>query len=203
MPEVDLPDDNSADVALMLRVRNGDRQAFRELVERHQHRVVGTVARMLGAHNDAEDIAQQVFLRVWNSAARYQPTAKFTTWLMTITRNLVFNETRRRSRTRTVPLDRGEGEGEIDLPDTSTKGPADQLLQQELALAVDTAILSLPEPQRMAVVLRRYENMPYEEIADVLKVSVSAVKSLLFRARTELKQQLSAYLDDSPPGGTP
>ncbi|MGH8047718.1 MAG: RNA polymerase sigma factor, partial [Chthoniobacterales bacterium] len=80
----------------MMRVRGGDAGAFATLVERHQHRVIGTIARMLGSPDEAEDLAQQVFVRVWKSAARWEPSAKFTTWLLTITRNLVFNEVRRR-----------------------------------------------------------------------------------------------------------
>src|SRR6266513_888353 len=86
------------DAELMLRTGNGDTAAFQHLVERHQALVIGTVARMLGNNSDIEDVAQQVFIRVWKSAPRYAPTAKFTTWLLTITRNLVFNETRRRKR---------------------------------------------------------------------------------------------------------
>ena len=91
------------DVRLMQLVSAGDTAAFEELVERHQRLVVGTVARMLGSNSDVEDIAQQVFVRVWKSARRYVPRAKFTTWLLKITRNLVFNELRRRSRHAAVP----------------------------------------------------------------------------------------------------
>ena len=86
------------DLAWMARVKKGDVEAFRELIEAHQHRVIGTVAKMLGDESDAADIGQQVFIRIWRSAPRYEPTAKFTTWLFKITRNLVFNELRRRKR---------------------------------------------------------------------------------------------------------
>jgi len=185
------------DIALMLRVKTGDMEAFESLVEKHQHSVVGTVGRMLGGVADAEDIAQMVFLRVWKSASRYEPSAKFTTWLMTITRNLVFNEMRRRQRVHFVPMEGGETE---DAPrhqfeDARAAQPGEELLKAEMQGAIDTAIASLPENQRTAVVLRRFENMPYEDIARVLRTSVPAVKSILFRARAELKEKLKAYLE--------
>lgn len=180
----------------MLRVKEGDMEAFEVLVERHQHMVVGTVAKMLGGESEAEDIAQQVFIRVWKSAGRYEPTAKFTTWLMTIARNLVFNESRRRSRSRLLPLESEDSDAPpIQHADVSTSSPQEVLLDGELRSAVDQAIASLPEPQRVAIVLRRYENMPYEDIAQVLRTSVPAVKSILFRARNELRDRLKKYLD--------
>ncbi len=182
------------DVAFMRRTRDGDMAAFEQLVEKHQALVVGTVGRMLGGNADAEDIAQQVFVRVWKSAGRYEPRAKFTTWLLKITRNLVFNELRRRKRHTTTPMQfEPEGE-EMQLPDEQAKSPARSLLDRELQRSVDAAITDLPESQRMAVVLRRYEELSYDEIAEVLGQSVPAVKSLLFRARTELRQKLKAYL---------
>lgn len=186
--------ENERDVALMQLVRDGDAGAFEELVRRHQHAVVGTVAKMLGNPSDAEDIAQQVFVRIWKSAGRYTPQAKFTTWMFTITRNLVFNETRRRRRKPTVSTDEREELMREVVEDRHGPSPTEVALQAELERAVDAAIESLPEKQRLAVVLRRYEEMPYEEIAEVLGLSVPAVKSLLFRARTQLKEQLGRYL---------
>jgi len=191
----DSTDPAPGDWELMRRVQQGDLEAFRALVERHQHSVVGVAAKMLGDFADAEDLAQQVFLRVWKSAERYQPSAKFTTWLMTITRNLVFNEMRRRGRSRQVSL---EGDGEHaarEFADDPSKQPVNSVAAAELERAVDEAIAGLPEPQRMALVLRRYEDLPYEDIARVLKVSVPALKSLLFRARETLKGRLRRYLE--------
>jgi RNA polymerase sigma-70 factor (ECF subfamily) len=196
-PESSLADnDEASDVALMLRVRDGDLEAFETLVTRHQHSVVGTAAKMLGGAADAEDIGQQVFVRVWKHAARYQPSAKFTTWLMTITRNLVFNELRRRRRSQQVSMDADEGESiRHQFVDEQAAAPSEEMLDSELHEAIDAAIASLPEAQRLAIVLRRYEGMPYEEIAEVLKTSVPAVKSILFRARAELKARLKKYLE--------
>jgi RNA polymerase sigma-70 factor (ECF subfamily) len=187
--------DDAQDVRLMALAGRGDAAAFEQLVERHQNLVVGTVARMLGNSSDVEDIAQQVFIRVWKSAGRYVARAKFTTWLLTITRNLVFNELRRRKRHNLVSLQSEDAAEERPVPDERTPNPRASLLDEELDRAIRTAIAQLPETQRMAVVLRRYEELSYEEIAEVLDQTVPAVKSLLFRARTELRSRLSRYLE--------
>ncbi len=180
----------------MAQVARGETSAFEQLVERHQALVLGTVARMLGSNSDVEDLSQQVFIRVWKSAPRYTPTAKFTTWLLTITRNLVFNEIRRRKRHPAETLDVHQGEESLPLPDRAGRKPDEVLLDDELQREVDNAIGALPEKQRLAVILRRYEEKSYEEIAQVLELSVPAVKSVLFRARTELRNALSRYLTE-------
>jgi RNA polymerase sigma-70 factor, ECF subfamily len=185
---------DAEDVRLMGLIGQGDTAALEALIERHQTLVAGTVARMLGSSSDVEDIAQQVFIRVWKSAARYVPRAKFTTWLLKITRNLVFNELRRAKRHIHVPLQPDPEAEEIALTDQRSQTPDASLLEAELQEKIEEAIQSLPESQRMALVLRRYQDFSYEEIADVLKLSVPAVKSILFRARTELRSRLEAYL---------
>ena len=187
-------DDGNVDFELMARIGDGDHEAFRELVERHQNTVIGTVAKMLGNPSDAEAISQQVFLRIWRNARRYRPDARFTTYLFTITRNLVFNETRRRGRKKEVSADEREENSHHQIEDSPDRRPDAELLQAELREAIDAAIAALPESQRMAVVLRRYQQLSYEEIAAVLGLSVSAVKSLLFRARSALRETLGAYL---------
>lgn len=189
-------DAGKIDFVLMARIGEGDHAAFRDLVERHQNAVIGTVAKMLGNASESEDIAQQVFLRIWKNAKRYRPDAKFTTYLFTITRNLVFNETRRKSRKKEVSSDEREENSNLLIEASPDRQPDSELLQAELQRAVDDAIASLPEAQRMAVVLRRYEQLSYEEIAGVLNLSVSAVKSLLFRARTSLREALAGYLEE-------
>jgi len=186
---------NDLDVELMGRIREGDFAAFEQLIEIHQRSVIGTVAKMLGNPSEAEDISQQVFIRVWKSAARYEPQAKFTTWLFTITRNLVFNEVRRRQRKPTVSVQEREETTHRVVEDVQGSSPDEDMLRSEMEAAIDRAIEALPEKQRLAVVLRRYEEMPYEEIGVVLSMSVPAVKSLLFRARTQLKESLQKYLD--------
>ena len=187
-------EEDADDLRLMRLVGEGDTRAFEELVEKHQALVAGTIGRMLGSNSDVEDIAQQVFIRVWKSARRYVPRAKFTTWLLKITRNLVFNELRRTKRRAQVPLQSEPGTDDPPLKDEMNLAPDASLLEVELRRTIEEAILQLPETQRMALVLRRYEQLSYEEIADVLELSVPAVKSVLFRARTELRTRLSKYL---------
>jgi len=187
-------EEDAEDVRLMRLVAGGDTSAFEKVIERHQALVAGTAARMLGSNSDVEDIAQQVFIRVWKSARRYVPRAKFTTWLLKITRNLVFNELRRAKRRAHVPLQSEPGAEEIPLKDETNPAPDASLLEDELQRAIEEAIMQLPESQRMALVLRRYEQLSYEEIAEVLDLSVPAVKSVLFRARTELRSRLNKYL---------
>jgi len=143
---------------------------------------------------DAEDIAQQVFLNVWKSAPRWRPQAKVTTWIMIIAKRLVFNESRRRGRSRLVSQS-GEDDVAYGFPDASP-GPDRVILDLELHRSVEEAMASLSEKERLAVVLRRHEEMPYEEIAQVLGTSVPAVKSLLFRARNTLREKLSGYLEE-------
>ena len=187
-------DEDAEDVRLMQLVSGGDTGAFEELIEKHQSLVAGTVARMLGSNSDVEDITQQVFIRVWKSARRYVPRAKFTTWLLKITRNLVFNELRRSKRHALVPLQTDPGGEEFPLKDEKNPAPDASLLETELQQVIEDAIMQLPESQRMALILRRYEQLSYEEIAEILDLSVPAVKSVLFRARTELRSRLSRYL---------
>jgi RNA polymerase sigma-70 factor (ECF subfamily) len=188
-------EDDAEDIRLMQLVAGGDTAAFESLIERHQALVAGTVARMLSSNADVEDITQQVFIRVWRSAGRYVARAKFTTWLLKITRNLVFNEMRRAKRHPHLPIQADAEADELPLKDETTETPDATLLQTELQQAIENAIGQLPDTQRMALVLRRYEDLSYEEIADVLELSLPAVKSLLFRARTELRERLKIYLE--------
>ena len=191
-------DDAERDIRLMEKVRAGDMDAFRELVEAHQHRVIGTVTRMIGDANDAEDLSQQIFVRVWKSAPRWEPTAKFTTWLYTILRNLVFNECRRRARHKTTSLDAATDDEDHprQFADENVKSPDTTMLDAEMQDAIERSIQELPEAQRMAVIMRRYQDVSYEEIAEVLDLTVPSVKSLLFRARTELRAKLKRYLGE-------
>jgi len=187
-PSMTDAESSEPEIAWMARIREGDMEAFRLLVETHQARVIGTISKMLGSDAESEDLAQQVFIRVWKSASRYQPTAKFTTWLFRITRNLVFNELRRK---------RHIVEHSEEIPEPAErveKEPDRVLLEGELQKAIQEAINELPETQRMAIILRRYEDMSYEDIAKVMETTVPAVKSILFRARAELRDRLAKYL---------
>jgi RNA polymerase sigma-70 factor (ECF subfamily) len=197
LPLISVEDSVDAEsVRLMLRVKEGDERAFERLVEIHHHAVIGTVTRMLGNAEDAHDVAQQLFVRIWKSAPRYEPSAKFTTWMYTITRNLVLNEVRKRQRRREVSMNEPTHEDQVrELQDVETATADISAQRSELEAALDNAIAALPEKSRMAVILRRYEETPYEELCKILGMTLPAVKSLLFRARTEMRKHLEQYLD--------
>lgn len=186
------------DADLMLRVKQGDREAFEELVEKYKQPVMNVVYRTLPDATEAEDLAQHVFLQVYKSAHRYEVSAKFTTWLFTIARNLCLNEIRRRSRHPAESLDAttpGNDEQPIrQVEDIRNVSPPESLLQGELEEKIEEALAQLPEKQRTAILLCRGDELSYEEIAAVLQCSVSATKSLIHRGRETLKQSLKPYL---------
>jgi RNA polymerase sigma-70 factor, ECF subfamily len=193
-----MPANLDPDAALMLRVKQGDGAAFTTLVEKYKQPVLNLVWRTLRDATEAEDLAQNVFVQVYKSAGRYQPSAKFSTWLFTIARNLCLNELRRRSRHPADSLDQTH-DGADDQPllqveDKREASPPDQMLRGELEGKVDEALAALPENQRTALLLCRQEELSYEEIAKVLDCSLSATKSLIHRARETLKQKLKPYL---------
>lgn len=186
------------DVALMLRVKRGDLRAFEELVEKYKQPVMNLVYRTLPDATEAEDLAQNVFIQVYKSAHRYEVTAKFSTWLFTIARNLCLNEIRRRSRHPADSLDTSPFEDD-DQParqyeDRRTPGVPETILQGELQDKIAEAVAELPENQRTAMLLCREEELSYEDIAEVLGCSLSATKSIIHRARETLKQKLKPYL---------
>ena len=186
------------DAVLMLRVKRGDRAAFAGLVEKYKQPVMNFVYRSLRDETEAEDLAQNVFLQVYKSRSRYKQTAKFSTWLFTIARNLCLNELRRRSRHPAESIEETHAENE-DQPlrqfeDKSQMAPPERLLHGELAGKIEEALADLPENQRSAILLCRQEDLSYEEIAGVLDCSLSAAKSLIHRGRETLKERLKRYL---------
>lgn len=187
------------DAELLLRVKqSGDEAAFTQLVERWQQPVMNFIFRMLPDAEEAEDLAQAVFVQLWRTAGRYEAQARFSTFLFTIARNLALNEVRRRSRHPAGSLEGPAGlEDEAPARQIADGGqlPAATLLERaELAAMVDEALGALPEKQRVALALCRDTELSYEEIAVVLGVTVPAVKSLLHRAREVLKARLKPYL---------
>lgn len=193
------------DIRLMLRVRDDDSVAFAELVELYQQRLVTIMHHLVGNKEEAEDLAQEVFLRVYRTRKRYRPRAKFSTWLFTIANNLALNALRSRQRKPVVPLDvrdsgpLGPRPAEQLVRDRQHQ-PSERMQQQELAEIVQQALSELNERQRAAVVLNKFEDMNYAEIAEIMNLTTKAVKSLLSRARENLRHALKQYIlmDEGP-----
>ena len=195
MQQNDTADDDSRDAELMQQIRNHRSEAaLRELMQRHGNAVFAMGYRMLNNSADAEDITQRTFIRVWNAADGYRPDAKFTTWLFTIVKHLVFNESRRRQRKPVLSLTDADTDEEHDHPAPAAEAPDAALEHRELEQAVNRALNALPPKMRMAIQLRRYQELSYEEIAFILDLTESAAKSLLFRARRQLREALKAFL---------
>lgn len=189
------------DAERMIRFRDGNESAFDGLVEKFKSPVLNYIYRQIGNLDEAEDIAQNVFIQVYKSAERYEPSAKFSTWLFTIARNLCLNEFRRRQRHPLQSLQQTMSDDSeaspIQYADPKARSPSAETLEKELQEHILAAIQKLPENQRTAVLLCRYEGLSYEEIAKVLGTTVSATKSLLHRAREILKGELSKFLRET------
>jgi RNA polymerase sigma-70 factor (ECF subfamily) len=193
-----MPEQLDPDAALMLRVKRGDRAAFTELVEKWRQPAMNFIFSTLRDETEAEDVAQNTFVQVWKSRERYERTAKFSTWLFTIARNLCLNEIRRRSRHPAESLAETHAEQD-DQPSRQYEDkkmflPTDNVLHSELAKKIEEALAELPENQRTAILLCRQDEVSYEEIADILNCSLSATKSIIHRGRETLKEKLKAYL---------
>jgi RNA polymerase sigma-70 factor, ECF subfamily len=187
------------DVRLMLEVRDGSAAAFDELVVRYQGRLLRVLEHLVGRRELAEDLAQEVFLRVYRSRQQYMPGAKFATWLFTIANNVASNALRDRSRRPEITLAGSEsgplGARPIDrlVEAGSSEMPARQIDRAEIRDVVRQALESLSERQRMSVLLNKFEGMSYVDIANAMELSPQAVKSLLSRARENLRQLLEPY----------
>ncbi len=189
---MDQPDQ---DISLMLRVRDGDEKAFEALVDRHRTRVFNLAYRFLGNATEAQDVAQEIFVKIYQARHTYEPTAKFTTWLYTIAKNTCLKSLARAHPTVSLDEEIGIGDDKVQrqVADPNMPTPSEQMLHREETDVVKSAIDALPEQQRMAVVLSRFDGLSYDEIAQVMGCSAKAVKSLLHRARVELKERLEKY----------
>ena len=188
----------SSDAQIMLRVKAGDQSAFDYLVQKYRRPLVSFMYRMARNAAAAEDLAQEVFLRVYRSRESYEASAKFTTWLYRIATNLAVNharDTRHQRPEATVSLDEPDEQTgtTFELPDGAPT--AEQaMLRRERLLAIRRKVEALPERQRLAVIMHKYQQMDYKQIAAVLKLSESATKSLLFRAYETLREQLKEFI---------
>ncbi|MBI5149469.1 MAG: sigma-70 family RNA polymerase sigma factor [Candidatus Omnitrophica bacterium] len=182
------------DVRLMLDFQGGDKASFEALMRKYYPRLLNFIYRFTGSAELAEDLTQEVFLKVYSASTAYRPKSKFQTWVYTIAKNISLNELRRHKKT---PLSLDEpflsedGPVQRQLEDTQTPRADEQMLRDETSAAVRAAINSLPENQRVAVILRRYEQFSYEEIGQTMQMSVKAVKSLLSRGKENLKNKLT------------
>lgn len=193
------------DVQLMLRVKEEDTAAFEQLMELYQHRVIGVLYHMVGNAEEAEDLAQEVFLRVYRSRKGYKPVGKFSTWVFTIANNLALNAIRDRKR-KPVREATGSDSGPLGprpleqlVSSPSGAMPSRIFAQGEMSAVVRAAVQQLSEEQRMAVMLNKFEDMSYRQIAEIMNKSEMAVKSLLSRARSSLREILDPYLRDGTP----
>jgi RNA polymerase sigma-70 factor (ECF subfamily) len=187
-----------SDVDAMLRVKTGDESAFAYLVQKYRRPMVGFMYRMCHNPSTAEELAQEVFLRVYRSRTSYEPSAKFTTWLYRIATNLAVNharDTRHERPENTLRLDEPDQEtgNTPDLADDSLSAE-EQILKRERLAAIRGVVNALPERQRLAVIMHKYQQMDYRQIAGVLKLSESATKSLLYRAYETLREQLKEFV---------
>jgi RNA polymerase sigma-70 factor, ECF subfamily len=190
--------DPVSDADVMLRVKTGDESAFAYLVQKYRRPMVGFMYRLCHNPSTAEELAQEVFLRVYRSRTSYEPSAKFSTWLYRIATNLAVNharDTRHERPENTVRLDEPDQETGTtpDLADDSLSAE-DEILKRERLAAIRSKVNALPERQRVAVIMHKYQQMDYREIAGVLKLSESATKSLLFRAYETLREQLKEFV---------
>ena len=181
---------------LMARIANGDNDAFEILVNRHQTSVLNLVYRFIGDRTEAKDLSQEVFIQVWQAAKSYKPKARFTTWLYRITANLCFNELKSSRRKKWFSFQQSGEHSRNTLEETLSDGAPsaeDLLLEKERSRQISDALQSLPDNQRMALVLKRYDDLSYAEIAQVIGCSVSAVESLLVRAKRTLQEKLKNF----------
>ena len=187
------------DVQRMLRVAADDDQAFEQLVERYQDRLIGFFFHVVHDRTTAEDLAQDVFLRVFRARERYSPRARFATWLFRIAHNLASNNLRGRARKKEVRLSPRESESQLKpadqlLAERSALMPTRQLVSREAQVQVRAALETLGERQKLAVLLHKFEGMSYSDIGDIMDLNVVAVKSLLSRARGKLRIELEKYI---------
>jgi RNA polymerase sigma-70 factor, ECF subfamily len=184
-----------SDLELMLRVKRGDAESFVVLLRRYRAPLLNYFSRMVRDHALAEDLAQEVFLRVYQARERYQPEATFTTWLYRIATNLALNAIRdRKSWAEVASRPAGEGFHGVDRLADLRPTVEQQLIQADRERMIRDAVEALPYKQRVAVILHKYQEVDYRQIAKILEISESAVKSLLFRAYETLRARLEPLL---------
>jgi RNA polymerase sigma-70 factor (ECF subfamily) len=187
------------DAQLMLRFRDGDVEAFESLFSRHMRAIVNYACRFVHNRETAEELAQEIFIKVYEGAGRYRPKAKFTTWLYTIATNVCLNEVRKphfRAARRSVPVNSRHNAAPAPWPGGSKFGPDESLDRQAIAQALKQALDGIPDKQRTAFILNKYQEFSYAEVSEIMHVSEKAVKSLIHRARETLAGKLQPLLPE-------
>jgi RNA polymerase sigma-70 factor, ECF subfamily len=194
------PDEKITNEDLMGRVRLGNKHAFEVLIRRHQQSILNYIFRFMGNRADAEDLTQEVFLSIWKAAGTYRPEAKFTTWLYRIATNLCINKQRairiRRLFTKSHLDEQRRGAKDLFIIGEGAEllTPEDRLIDSERSVQLLSALNALPTSQRLAIVLKIYDEMSYQEIAQIMDRTISAVDSLLIRAKKNLRKKLTVKI---------
>jgi RNA polymerase sigma-70 factor (ECF subfamily) len=183
------------DIRLMLELKSGDKTAFDRLLDKYEKPIINYIYRFTGSKEDSKDLTQDTFIKVYNAAQAYNPSAKFTTWLYRIASNISIDYLRRRKSSGNPSsldeeFDSEGGKFKEQLSDTGKINALETVEKEEKGIEIEKALQSLPENQRAAIILKIYDERPYNEIAQIIGVSLASVESLLFRARTALRAKL-------------
>ncbi len=183
------------DIELMRRVKSGDDSAFTELMKRHYKSIMNFIYRFTNDRNDSEDLAQEVFLRVYRSVKEYKPQAKFSTWLYKIATNVCLTELKLKRRMTNVSLDEIQ-ENKHDIGDSTSPNGYDLINRRDIKDTIFQALNSIPERERISIILCKYEGFSYDEVADVIGCTVGAVKTYIHRGRMKLIERLKPILKE-------
>lgn len=183
------------DISLMLKFKDGDIGTFEEIVRRYKKPIINMIYKITGNKEDAEDLAQEVFIRVYNARETYKPKSKFSTWIFKITYNICIDHLRKFKKIDEKEI-KSSGFSIEQIPDSNL--PDNEVYKNELKTIVRNAVDSLTPQQKTAVILSKFEDLSNEEIAKILGCSIQAVKSLIHRAKLELKEKLLPYINENP-----
>lgn len=184
-----------SDIELMMRAKTGDDNAFTELMRRHYKSVMNYIYRFTNNIENSEDLAQEVFLRVYRSVKRYKPEAKFSTWLYKIATNVCLTEVTSKSRVKTVSLEEVQ-EKTGDLKDSNSTTGYDLIYRRDIRDSIFEVLKSFPERERISIILCKYEGLSYDEVAEIIGCTVGAVKTHVHRGRIKLIEKLKPFLEE-------
>lgn len=181
-----------SDEALMLRVRDGDHRAFSDLLNRYEKQLLNFFYRHSSDYEASKDMVMDTFMRIYQAAERYEPRAKFSTYLYQVARNLSINEFKKREIRKADSIDEMDENSGFEIADKKLN-PIEVMEKREVQLMVQKALDSLPEEQRTIIILTEYQELPYERVAEIMGCTIGTVKSRLFRARQKIKEWMEDY----------